>query len=103
VHYSNHDFMLRRAAQFIATGRALNPTALYMSVGAEEEFEAGLTKWQLASSFLRMVALFKHGAVPGLTLTTEVFPTETHLTAWPIAFMHGIQAVFAKGPLRRGR
>jgi len=36
-------------------------------------------------------------AIPGLDLTLETFPRETHATAWTLAFAHGVKAVF--GPV----
>ena len=46
-----------------------------------------------------MAALLEAARIPGLTLTTEVFPAETHMTVWPMAFIHGVRAVLGK----RGR
>jgi predicted alpha/beta superfamily hydrolase len=92
--YVNHDFMLQRARDFIASGKALHGIKLYMSVGTEEEFEPLIANWQFTSSFYRITALLKAAAIPGLKLTTEVFQGETHMSAWPIAFIHGMRAMF---------
>lgn len=97
IRYENHDFVLQEARKFIASGKSLSSTRLYMSVGAEEEFEPELETWQLTSSFYRLARLMRAAALPGLELAIEVFPGETHMTAWPIAFMHGVQAVFGVG------
>jgi uncharacterized protein len=94
VRYDNYDFLLQDARAFIASGRSLHGVSLFMSVGTEEEFEEGLGRSQLTSSFFRLAALLKAAAIPGLTLTTEALQGETHMTAWPIAFMRGVQAVF---------
>lgn len=94
VRYDNHELMLDYARQFIASGKSLGDTRLYMSVGREEEFEQDLAQWQLTSSFYRMVGLLRAAAIPGLTLTTEVFDRETHSTAWTVAFTHGLRALF---------
>jgi len=94
VRYEYHDFMLERARTFIASGQSLEGVRLYMSVGAEEELDPLNANWQLTSSFYRMVSWLRAAAIPGLKLMAEAFPGETHTTAWPIAFMHGIQAVF---------
>jgi uncharacterized protein len=95
--YENYDFVLQEARKFIASKKPLHGTSLYMSVGTAEEFEPGLDVWSLTSSFYRMAALMKGAAIPGLEFTTEVFPGETHGTVWPIAFMHGVQAVLGTG------
>lgn len=95
--YENHDFVLRHAQSFISSGKSLRGVSLYMSVGTGEEFEPGAEMWQLTSSFYRMARLLKVAAIPGLRLMLEAFPGETHMTVWPMAFIHGVQAVFATG------
>ena len=97
IQYDNYDFLLQHAREFIASGKSFSGIRVYMSVGAEEEFEPGLEQWHLTSSFYRMAALMKAAAIPGLKLTTESFPRETHSTVWPMAFIHGIQVVFGTG------
>lgn len=94
VHYENFDFVLQLAQRFATSGKVIAPTRMYMSVGLEEEFEPEHAQWQLTSSFYRLARLLKAAAIPELELTTEVFAGETHMTAWPLAFIHGIQAVF---------
>lgn len=101
VRYDNYDFMPRMARQFIESGRRLHGTRLYLSVGTEEEFEPGMERYQLTSSFYRMVSAMR--SIPGLTLMAEALQGETHMTAWPVAFIHGIQAVFGVGAWRNVR
>lgn len=101
VSYENCDFVLQYARKFIAEGRLLCGTRVYMSVGTEEEFEPNLSQWQLTSSFYRMAALMKSAAVPNMILTTQVFSGASHMTVWPMAFIHGVQAVFGTGIWRR--
>jgi predicted alpha/beta superfamily hydrolase len=92
--YDNDDFGFPMAREFIASGQSLEGISLYMSVGSEEEFQSGYLGAQLTSSFYRMAALLKSASIPGLKMTIEVIPGETHMTVWPIALMHGVQAVF---------
>jgi predicted alpha/beta superfamily hydrolase len=94
--YDNYDFGFPMARDFIATGASLAGITLYMSVGLEEEFQPAYKGARLTSSFFRMAALLKDARIPGLTLLVEPIPGEAHLTVWPIAFMHGIQAVFGQ-------
>lgn len=101
AEYDNYEFLLKQAQQFAASGRALPGLRMYMSVGSEEEFEPTYAKWQLTSSFYRLAAFLKSAAIPGLQLTTEIFAGETHMTVWPMAFIHGVQAVYGTGPKRR--
>ena len=97
VNYENYDFVLQEARRFIACAKPLSDIRVYMSVGTEEEYEPAFAQWQLTSSFYRMTALLKAAAIPGLELMTEAFAGETHLTVWPMAFIHGVRAVFGKG------
>src|SRR5262245_35610560 len=93
--YEEHDFVLEYARRFVASGAHLRGTNLYLSVGADEEFEPDLAHWRMTRSFNRLVALMKAAAIPGLTLMSEVVPEERHSTVWPIAFVHGIRALFS--------
>jgi predicted alpha/beta superfamily hydrolase len=89
------DFMLDHARQFIASGAPLDDVHLYMSVGTDEEFEGPIVNWRFTSSFYRLTTLMRAADIPGLRLTTEVMNGEGHTTVWPIAFMHGVQAVLS--------
>src|SRR5690606_7434891 len=97
--------------EFIASGRRLDRVKLYLSIGTEEDFQAlyygelqpGVERdlkrayygeAQLTSTFFRMAALLKHAAIPGLEIIVEPFAGEVHMTVYPMAFIHGVQAVF---------
>lgn len=95
------DFLLAAARKFVAEDRPPEGTKLYLSVGEAEEHEPGIERWQLTSTFHQLAALLKAANLPGLELTTEVFAGETHMTVWPMAFIHGIQSVFGVRDARR--
>jgi uncharacterized protein len=97
IQYENHDFLLRLAREFIAAAKSLSGIRLYMSVGTEEEFEPLIANWQFTSSFYRIAALIKAAPVLDLELTIEAFTGETHASVWPMAFIHGVRAVFYEG------
>jgi uncharacterized protein len=97
VRYEQYEFGLDLAREFLARKPALAGRRLYLSVGSEEEFEPALASWQLTSSMQRMSVLLEAASVPGLKLLSEILPGETHSTAWPISFSHGVQAVFGTG------
>ena len=101
--YQGSDFVLQYERDFAASGKSLHGITLYMSVGSEEEFEPALEQWHLTSSFYRMAGLMKASPLPGLELRTEVISGATHMTVWPVAFIHGIQAVFGTGTWRPDR
>ena len=94
VSNRNCDFMAQRVLAFAASGQALPGIQLYMSVGTEEELDPLNASWRLTSSFHQIRALIRNCRIPGLNMMAESFPGETHSTAIPIAFMHGLQAVF---------
>jgi uncharacterized protein len=91
--YENYDCGARMVGAFIASGKRLDGIRLYMSAGADEEFEPALGPWQMMSGFYQVAKLIKNAAIPGLEFMTEVFPDESHMTVWPIAFTHGVQAM----------
>lgn len=94
VQYDHCEFLFDEARRFIRTKPSLDDVKLYMSVGTEEEFEFNLKEVQMTSSFYKMAALLKTAAIPGLTVHAEALAGETHLTAWPISFVRGVQAIF---------
>lgn len=94
IHYERHEYVLEYARRFTAAGRSLDGIRAYMSIGDEEEFEPDLGQYQLTSSFYRTVATLQSNAPTGLTLRAEVFAGESHMTIWPMAFVHGVQTVF---------
>jgi len=89
-----YEYGLSLVREFLSSGASMPQIKAYMSVGTEEEFETGGELWQLTSSFFQVTALMRAACIPGLTLTVEAFPRETHMTVWPMAFIHGIQSVF---------
>lgn len=92
-HYHEYDFALHEVQEFIHSGKSLDGIQLYLSAGAAEDFEPSLAPWRITSSVYRLAALLKSASIPGLELMTEIFPGETHMTAWPLAFIHGVQAI----------
>ena len=84
---------IREAQQFIASGRPLK-ARLIMSVGDQEEFERDFAKARCVSSFYRLAALLREAAIPDLDFSCRVFQDETHVSVWPIAFSHGVQAAY---------
>ncbi|MDB6009724.1 MAG: alpha/beta hydrolase [Gammaproteobacteria bacterium] len=102
AHYEKRDFLLQRARDFVASGKTLDGICLYMSVGTQEQFEPLIANWEFTSGFYRLTALLRKAAIPGLTLMTEALVGESHTTSWPIAFTHGIQAVFGTRMISNG-
>jgi predicted alpha/beta superfamily hydrolase len=89
----NDDFGLKLAEDFIAAGGSLDGVRLYLSAGGEEEFEPALGGWQIVSGVVRMSKILRDARLPGFEVMTEVIPRESHMTVWPIAFTHGVQAM----------
>jgi uncharacterized protein len=93
IRYDHCDFLLAEGRRFISSGPVLANIRLYLSVGAEEEFDASVRNWRLTSSVYRLAAMLRSADLPGLHLTFDLIPDETHMTVWPIAFIRGIRAV----------
>jgi uncharacterized protein len=97
LSWEGDDHGIDPIAEFIASSARLE-AKLFMSVGGEEEFSSN-PKSQLVSSFFRLAGLLHRARLPGLEFTSRVYPGETHLSVYPIAFSHGVQ--FAYGPAER--
>lgn len=97
LSFQDDDFAFSYAEEFISSKNSLNGIRMHLSVGAEEEYDPDRARWRFTSSFNRMASRLKAAAIPGLELTTEVLAGEAHMTAWPMAFIHGIRAVFRTG------
>ncbi len=96
MRYEHYDFMLDYVARCVRTVEFGSIHRLYMSVGTEEECEPALKEWRLTSSFYRMIALLQASEHTNLKVLAEAFVGETHMSAWPISFMHGVRALLAK-------
>ena len=92
--YEHYDFMFDRMRQFANSGRSCAGRSLYLSVGTREETEPGLRNWRMTSSVSRFTSMLTKLPIPGLRVFAESLEGESHTTAWPIAFMHGIQCMF---------
>jgi predicted alpha/beta superfamily hydrolase len=95
VRFDDLDCAMPLVEAFIASGKRLSGIKLYMSIGTEEDFQPGYYEsFRLTASFYRTAGRLKNAAIPGLELMIESFPGEVHMTAYPLAFIHGVQAVF---------
>jgi predicted alpha/beta superfamily hydrolase len=99
--HKEDDFGFRMMQAFAAGKTLTEPTRLYLSVGSDEDFQplyygASKVGASLTADFYRLVAMLKNGSIPNLELFAEAIPGETHISVWPIAFMHGIQTVFGQ-------
>jgi predicted alpha/beta superfamily hydrolase len=98
LSYDGDDYGLREAQRYVASGRPLSGK-LFMAVADQEEFEPGFEKLRLVSNFYRLASLLREATNLGLSFTSQVIGGETHVSVWPIAFSHGIQALY--GPAER--
>lgn len=104
ICYGDDDYGLDEAREFIASGKQLD-ARVFMAVGELEELDAdeGVAKPRFVSSVCRLAALLRNARMPGLDLACRIFPGETHASVWPIAFTHGVQALYGPAtgsPLR---
>lgn len=93
ISYDDQDFGLKLARQYVASGRPL-PARVVLTVGEEEEGEAGLGRWHLVSSCTRLSEALAAERIPGLELTSEIIRGETHMSVWPVAFSRGVRALY---------
>lgn len=91
-----HHFGIETARAFIESGRSLS-AKVFVSMGELEEFKRGFGQFELVSGYILMVKYLRAAAIPGLDLSTQIFPGETHSVAWSLAFTRGLRAVM--GPV----
>jgi uncharacterized protein len=96
--YNGRHFGNELARRFVESGRSMD-VQVFLSVGELEEFRAGFGRFDLVSGYYLMARYLKAAEIPGLDLRIEVFPGETHATAWALAFTHGLKALL--GPIDR--
>lgn len=94
--YDGEHFGIELVESFLATRRPMS-ARVFMSVGELEEFKSGFGKFDLVSGWALLAKFLKQAAIPGLDLTLQIFPGETHATAWAAAFSRGLKAVL--GPV----
>jgi len=94
--YNSTNFAIDLAQRFIESGRTA-AADVFLSVGELEEFKRGTERFDFVSGLYRLVKFLNQASLPGLHLTFKVFPSETHATAWPPSFVHGLKTVF--GPV----
>jgi predicted alpha/beta superfamily hydrolase len=93
--YAGHHFGVELVSDFVKSG-AQTRAKVFMCVGELEEFQRGLTQYDLVTGYYLLVKFLKKSAIAGLDLISEVFPKETHNTAWTLAFTHGVRALFGR-------
>ena len=90
--YNGHHFGLEWAAAFLESRRKLQ-ARIFMSVGELEELHDQLGAHELVTGYYKMAKFLRRAKLSGLDLTLRVFPDETHATAWPLAFTHGVRTL----------
>ncbi len=78
--------MIQHGAQ-LAARDAANPIQLYLSAGELEEDQFPY--------FDQLVAFLEQGDYPGLTLSTEIYPGESHGSEGiALTYLHGLRMVY---------
>jgi predicted alpha/beta superfamily hydrolase len=91
--YGGCHFGIELAKEFIQSGHALD-AKVFMSIGELEEFGRGHEQFDLVTGYYLLAKFLKISAIPRLELTVRMFPGESHATAWPLAFGHGLRTLF---------
>jgi predicted alpha/beta superfamily hydrolase len=86
---NGHVFTL--AEQYMKTHRDL-AARVFIGVGALEEGPDS----PMVTNVFRLESLLRAQKYPSLTLTTRVFPDETHLTVWSMNLVRGLVSVFGR-------
>lgn len=98
VSYKNENFVLELAEQFRKSGKTLD-ARVFISVGELEDRHPAAANFELVAGYVQVTNFLRRAAIPGLDLTSRIFPAETHATAWTSSFSHGLKSVF--GPAEK--
>jgi predicted alpha/beta superfamily hydrolase len=96
--FSGDNFGTELVREFVASEAVAN-AKVYISVGELEEFERGQSQCDLVSGYYLLRKVLQQVNIPGLDIAGQVFPGETHSTAWTLAFSHGLRKLL--GPVDR--
>lgn len=100
--FDNYEFGVQMVRELAAAGKPLPAgTKLYLSAGADEQYEPVMTVFRITTSLENLAKAVQDAAIPGLELMFEIIPGETHKTIWPVAFTHGVQAVMGTRRVQR--
>lgn len=91
----SEEFLRPHLLNLMHSSESLRGVRIFMSVGTNEEYDPALLPWRLVRSFDHLVSLFRQNPRFEFSLTANKLAGETHATAWPIAFAHGIRTMFA--------
>jgi len=98
VSYKGENFGTELVDQFQKSGQTLN-ARVFLSVGELEDHHPAAANFDLVGGYVQLTKLLRNSEIPGLHLTTRVFPGETHATAWTSSFTHGLKSVL--GPAEK--
>jgi predicted alpha/beta superfamily hydrolase len=65
---------------------------LYLSIGGLEELMD--IRGRMVSNVYRLESMLRHRNYPGLKLSMDVFPEETHMSVFPASVTRGLRSVF---------
>ena len=68
------------------------PVDLYLSIGGLEELMD--IRGRMVSNVYRLESMLRHRNYPGLNLSMDVFPEETHMSVFPASVTRGLRNVF---------
>ena len=86
--WANEDVM-KLGEKYLATHDDLAAT-VFLGVGGLEEGGS----FKMSTNVLRLERMLRAKRLPGLSLTTRIFPDETHTTVAPMNLIRGLVAVF---------
>lgn len=96
----DHNTVFSEAENFLASAKNVR-AKVYLSAGSAEDKEANYRQFRIAHHTLQMAECLNRAGISGLNIQSRIFPDETHMSVWPLAFSHGVRALLgpADGPL----
>lgn len=85
-----NDDVMKVAEKYLATHDDL-PATVFLGVGGLEE---GGPSYKMSTNVLSLERMLRAKKLPGLSLTTRIFPDESHMTVAPMNLIRGLVAVY---------
>ncbi len=83
------------AQNFVNENRDIK-AKIFLSVGGEEEHEPHFDRFRLVSHTKEMASLLSRAQSSNFSIETTIFPDETHMSVWPVAFSRGVRTLLGK-------
>lgn len=94
--YGDESQIFKLYEQAIASGRDYSGRRLHITLAARELTEPSLYRWLIARGTAELLARTYQSPLPGLRVSTEIIPLETHLTGGVPSWFSFLRACYGR-------